>query len=109
MAQEEAKVPPWAKGAENQHEEPKVKKEVKDESKSKSVINKVFEKLGKPPNFFKSTVTNVYLNRYRVNIMVTKPSDLVGFKHAETSDSFFLHISPEGEIVYANPPIIRKY
>jgi hypothetical protein len=102
MGNNEAKIPPWAEGVE-QPEEPKEKKqkEIVEDPKSKNIISKVFEKLGKPKNLCKYTVKNVYGNRYRVNLI--KDDGSIGL------DSFFLHISSNGEIVYADPEIVRRY
>lgn len=84
---------------------PEPKKEVipvKANGFSGMIIKQIVEKLGRPKNLIKFTVTNVYDNRYRINAFVNPERPTI-------SDSFFVRISSVGEIVYANPDIVRKY
>jgi hypothetical protein len=77
--------------------------------KSSVVMAKVFDQLGKPKDLIRYSAVNVYWNRWRINIIRRTSDEMLCFEAGKTTDSFFIHLSPEGEITYANPPISRRY
>ncbi len=82
----------------------------KDDAKTKSIIEKVFAQLGKPKDLLRYTVVNVYGSRYRVNVIRREGDDRFNFEDGRIgNDSFFITLSPEGEILNSNPPIVRRY
>lgn len=51
-------------------------------------------------------LTNVFDNRWRMNIW-TKVSESGGIVRAKISDTFFLHVGEQGQILH--PEIVKKY
>jgi hypothetical protein len=83
----------------------KTKSEPRD---MKKVIEKaVFDALGTPKNLTQVKTTNVYGDNWRVTIYCQRDNSLI-FCEGIT-DSFFVTVSPGGEIIESNPPIERKY
>lgn len=91
---------------------PQKKENIKSQESDKKhtqIITKVFDKLGKPKDLMKYFVRNIYQNRYRVNIIRKDPDQTLCFEAGKITDSFFIQLSQDGEIVYSNPEIIRRY
>jgi hypothetical protein len=89
------------------HKEEKPKEEKKSPTPKKRNTNqevlladKVLKMVGKQNDLYSCTAVNLYENRFRVNLML---------KNGKISDSFFIRISTQGEILYANPNINRRY
>jgi len=101
---------------------PKSKSAGRTLTTQEAVCEQVLERLGKPPLLFKVDAHNVGGSNYRVNVWcVTPPAEQViseaGMIIQEAcliggfiiSDSFYVKVSPEGGIVYSNPPIVKRY
>ena len=61
--------------------------------------------LGKPAQFYGTTVINVFEDKWRVNVWTQHWSSVRVTPVNKISHSFFLTIQ-NGEIVHSNPPII---
>ena len=61
--------------------------------------------LGKPAQFYGTTVINVFEDKWRVNVWTQHWSSVRVTPVNKISHSFFLKIQ-NGEIVHSNPPII---
>lgn len=85
-------------------EEKKVKLEGR--TLSDTIRTNVFRALGKPDNMIRINLTNVFDNRWRMNIW-TKVSESGGIVRAKISDTFFLHVGEQGQILH--PEIVKKY
>jgi hypothetical protein len=87
-----------------------------------AICSQVLERLGTPELLLKIDAGNVGGNSYRVNVWCsTPPQQLI--KNAAgmivqeecligsniISDSFYVRVSPEGGIIYSNPPINKRY
>ena len=85
------------------------KKSKSDESKpaedkdGKRIIRQVLEQLGKPPILHScwTRATNVFENRWRVNICSGDPP---GYKH-----SFFVTVTDDHTIISSQPEIKKEY
>ena len=73
----------------------------------KAILDKVFAILGKPkdvcqvsPNL--TRISQVSQFSYRVNICRHTP-------HPSYTDTFWLKVNEDGEIVSSTPPIVKKY
>ena len=74
----------------------------------KCVEEQVMARFGKTCNFVSVKANHLWDNRVRVNVFVAREGGDVC--HARIlSDSFFLVVSSEGEIVRSSPEIVRKY
>tara|TARA_R110000751_G_scaffold266196_1_gene365250 strand:- start:480 stop:854 length:375 start_codon:yes stop_codon:yes gene_type:complete len=87
-----------------------------------AVCEQVLERLGHPSNLLKIEAGNVGGNNYRVNVWCKSPpaemiKNAAGMIIQEPcfissymiSDSFYVRVSPEGGIIYSNPPINKRY
>jgi hypothetical protein len=76
------------------------------EVQEEHVIEMVFKKIGKIPNFLKISARNVFDNNWRVNIWTHYQNGVNVCAIYEISYSFFCTIEG-GEIVESNPEITR--
>ena len=93
-----------------------IKKVKKQKSKSETqestferdekVVGMVLDLLGKPVRYFGTTVTNVFQDKWRVNVWTQHWSSVTVTPSHEIAHSYFLTIQ-NGEIVSSDPPIIK--
>ena len=83
---------------------PKAKKSTFE--RDQKVVGMVLDLLGKPAHYFGTTVTNVFEDKWRVNVWTQHWSSVRVTPVNKISHSFFLTIQ-NGEIVNSNPPIIK--
>lgn len=69
---------------------------------SASIVKQIVNKLGRPKNLIKFTVTNIAGNSFRVNAWVDP-------NRPNISDSFFIRLSNDGNIETCEPNLIRRY
>lgn len=73
-----------------------------------TVTANVLKALGTPEGYIKTKATNVFENRWRVDIWVATPTVLhCAIQKAHISDSFFLIVDDSGTIT--NTEIVKKY
>lgn len=72
---------------------------------TQSVVTAVFKALGRPVDLLKVTCSNVYHNRYRVNIFRHTAED----NRNHITDTFFVVYDVEKGILESRPPIEKKY
>lgn len=76
----------------------------KKKEDSLRILDLVIGRLGIPPQLHPaSRVTNIDGKRYRVNIYQTVENQV------KLTDSFFMKFGEEGEILFSNPPLLRRY
>jgi hypothetical protein len=64
----------------------------------------VLTSLGRPPGLYRVAVVPLWLNYYRVNLLVgTDPTAV------QTAHSYFVAADEAGRILTANPPLTRLY
>ena len=87
---------------------PKPKPETQESTyeRDQAVVGMVLDLLGKPPHYFGTTVTNVFEDKWRVNVWTQHWSSVRVTPVNNISHSYFLTIQ-NGEIVHSNPPIIK--
>jgi hypothetical protein len=64
----------------------------------------VLKRLGRPKDYYDTTVHNVYNEKYRVNVYRRTPDG-----GTKISDSFFITSNKQGDILLSQPPIQRVY
>ena len=64
----------------------------------------VLTSLGRPPGLYRVAVEPLWLNYYRVNVLVG--TDLTA---VQTARSYFVAADEAGHILTANPPLARLY
>ena len=74
--------------------------------RDQAVVGMVLDLLGKPHHYFGTTVTNVFEDKWRVNVWTQHWSSVRVTPVNHISHSYFLTIQ-NGEIVHSNPPIIK--
>ncbi len=60
--------------------------------------------LGQPPELYRVTVSPLWLNYYRVNVLVGSDPTTVRIAH-----SYFVEAREDGRILTISPPIVRLY
>ena len=90
----------------HQQVDPKNQTELQEKRLEKLVINT----LGKPKEFSQIRVTNVYSDKWRVDIFCsfTTAGELLTTKSLRITDSFFI-IFRDNEIFSSSPPLEPKY
>lgn len=86
--------------------EEKKKVKLEGQTLSDTIRANVFKALGKPDGMVRINLTNVFDNRWRMNIW-TKVSESGGIVRATISDTFFLQVGEQGQILH--PEIVKKY
>ena len=91
-----------------QKPKPKTKPETQESTyeRDQAVVGMVLDLLGKPAHYFGTTVTNVFEDKWRVNVWSQHWSSVRVTPVNKISHSYFLTIQ-NGEIVHSNPPIIK--
>jgi hypothetical protein len=73
-----------------------------------NVVRNVLNNLGTPPGYYQTKATNVYDNRWRVDIWTTvQQSNLGCIAKTIITDSFFVVADEKGNVV--SPIIEKKY
>ena len=91
-------------------QKPKTKSKAKAKEstyeRDENVVGMVLDLLGKPAHYFGTTVTNVFEDKWRVNVWTQHWSSVRVTPRHEIAHSYFLTIQ-NGEIVSSDPPIIK--
>ena len=89
-------------------QKPKSKPETQESTfeRDEKVVGMVLDLLGKPVRYFGTTVTNVFEDKWRVNVWTQHWSSVRVTPSHEIAHSYFLTIQ-NGEIVSSDPPIIK--
>ena len=87
-------------------QKPKQTKPGDNRERDERVVSMVLGLLGKPVHYFGTTVTNVFDDKWRVNVWTQHWSSVRVTPSYEIAHSYFLTIQ-NGEIVHSNPPIIK--
>jgi hypothetical protein len=87
------------------------KSQSNDEPIIEHLKGEILSRLGTPPNLQHIVVKRLWDDYYRVNVVCTHATqgDLLALSQLEITDSFFVRASPEGGVLRAEPPIVRKY
>lgn len=86
-------------------------KSVSKEEVSRFVKEQVINKLGKPKNLNFIRASNVFVNRWRVDVWCTYDSALtiMATKCSKIFHSYFIHVDDHGKIVKSSPEIKKEY
>lgn len=90
-------------------EEEKSEDRVAGEKLVPTIAKTILKQLGKPPTLIETRVHHLWDNRFRVDVWSEVPNPINQLVSFKITDSFFVHASPQGEIEYSNPKIIKKY
>jgi hypothetical protein len=86
-------------------DEPKANVESQERARPAAAIRDgVLAALGRPPGFYRATVTPLWLNYYRVNVFVGSDPTAVEIAH-----SYFVSADGTGRVLTATPPLTRLY
>ena len=96
--------------AEKKPLQPDDKSLAKEELKS-FVEQQVITKLGKPPNLKFVRASNVFDNRWRVDVWCNYDSTQTMMKTqcSHIFHSYFIHVDEHGKITKSSPEIIKEY
>ena len=73
-------------------------------SPNAAIQSGVLASLGRPPRLYRVAVTPLWLNYYRVNVLVGTDPTAVEIAH-----SYFVTADEAGRILTATPPLTRLY
>lgn len=73
-------------------------------SVSGRIRSRALSLLGRPPNLIEVAVRALWDHCYRINVL-TGPD----VSHLVVAHSYFVHASPEGDILTSTPPILKLY
>ena len=75
------------------------------------VKEQVLNKLGKPKNLNFIRASNIFENRWRIDVWCHFDSTvtIMPTKCSKIFHSYFAHTGPDGQIIYSNPEIKKEY
>jgi hypothetical protein len=86
-------------------DEPRAREETQDLPRPTAAIREgVLTSLGRPPGLYRVIVVPLWLNYYRVNLLVGTDPTAVQIAH-----SYFVSADEVGRILTATPPLTRLY
>jgi hypothetical protein len=86
-------------------DEPQAGAETHNRSQPAATIqSSVLASLGRPPGLYRVAVVPLWLNYYRVNVLVGSDPTAVRIAH-----SYFVELGEDGRILTTTPPVIRLY
>ena len=106
--QEKPTKKPTKKQSEQMHQSVEgVKKEELESFVKEQVINK----LGKPKNLHFIRASNIFENRWRIDVWCYFDSKetIMPTKCSKIFHSYFAHTDTDGQIIYSNPEIEKEY
>ena len=89
----------------------KVTGEISQKNYTESVKEQVLEKLGKPNNLNFVRASNIFDNRWRVDVwcFFDSTKTIMPTKCSKIFHSYFIHTSGSGEIIKSDPKIEKEY
>ena len=86
-------------------DEPRASEETRDRPRPTAAIRDgVLTSLGRPPGLYRVAVAPLWLNYYRVNVLIGTDPTAVQIAH-----SYFVTADEAGRILTATPPLTRLY
>jgi len=84
---------------------------VKKEELESFVKEQVINKLGKPKNLHFIRASNIFENRWRIDVWCHYDSTItiMPTKCSKIFHSYFAHTDTDGQITYSNPEIKKEY
>ena len=70
------------------------------------VVNRVFDKLGRPTHLYRANAEKLWGNQYRVNLDCAESTDHP-VPNVRMTDSFFVTLTEDD--ISSVPPIVRRY
>lgn len=89
--------------------EEKSEEKIAGEKLAPAIAKAVLKALGKPPTLIETRVHHLWDNRFRVDVWGEVPNTVNQLISVKIVDSFFIHASPQGEIEFSQPEIMKKY